>query len=95
MDRDMMDDLDMDDLHGYDDFDDEEFELEEYKEVVDDNYLNNELKNISPVDEGISDSVENNDDHLVTITSKIDLQRGFEVTTINLENLIDDKNSSK
>jgi hypothetical protein len=90
MSQDMMDDLDMDDMHGYDDFDDEEFAVEEYQEEVDDNYLNNEIKNISPVDEGIVDIIENKDEHLVAVVSKIDLQKGFEVSVINLENLLDD-----
>lgn len=88
----MMDEYnDIDDIQGLDDFSDEEFQIEAFREDLDDNYLNDEIKKISPVNE--DDSSKDNDtdsdvkhpDHI--LTEQIDLLNGFCVEEINLDAL--------
>ncbi len=76
-----------DDLQGLDDFDDEEFQVENFKEDYDEKYINDEIKKISPVNE--DDVVDPDLDHPDHISEEsIDLLNGFTVQEINLDALL-------
>jgi hypothetical protein len=86
----MMDEYnDIDDIQGLDDFSDEEFQVETFREDYSGSYLNDEIKKISPVNEDDSKDDSNIDnehpDHI--LTEDIDLLNGFSVEEINLDAL--------
>lgn len=87
----MMDEYnDIDDIQGLDDFSDEEFQVETFREDYSDSYLNDEIKKISPVNEDDGSPKEDPDadhsDHI--LTEDIDLLNGFRVEEINLDAIL-------
>lgn len=81
---------DMDDIQGLDDFSDEEFQVETFREDYSDSYLNDEIKKISPVNEDDDSTKEDLEveypDHI--LTENIDLLNGFRVEEINLDAIL-------